>query len=237
MSSVASKLLAAAAGSSVEAIDDDWDSVVLLLDGDGTNGSTTFTDRKGIHSQTAVGNTQVSTSTKKYGTGSIAFDGDGDELLVAATSSYLTFGTGNFTIETWAYFNSLGGLKVLFDWRDASGPQGGYITLYFSGSTLYLYDGSGNVVNSGSLSTGQWYHIALTRNSGTTRMFVDGTLKTSASNSTNYQSPQNGYLTIAGLNTDFPLSCYLDDIRLTKGVARYTANFTPPTQAHPTSGS
>ena len=189
-------------------------------------------DRTGINTIDTVGNAQIDTSVKKYGTGSMKFDGTDDELLVEEETDELTFSTFDFTVEMWAYFDSLSGTRVLMDWRNGTGNQGTYPTLYFSGTTLYFYNGT-NRLNA-SLATSTWYHIALTRGNGTTRLFIDGTQSGGTySDSTNYLGPQGGFLTIGGLNQSYEIDGYIDDLRITKGVARYTANFTPPTAALP----
>ena len=189
-------------------------------------------DRSGINNLDTVGNAQIDTAVKKYGTGSIEFDGTNDELLIPEHASTLTFGTGDFTVETWAYFDALSSTRVLVDWRNGTGNQGAYPTLYLSGTTLYFYNGSNQL--SATLATSQWYHIALTRENGSTKLFIDGTQAGSAyADTTNYLGPQNGFLTIGGLNQTFEMDGYIDDFRITKGVARYTSNFTPPTAELP----
>ena len=183
-------------------------------------------DRSGINNIDTVGNARLGFAPI-YGTGSIEFDGTNDELLIPEHASTLTFGTGDFTVETWAYFDALSGTRVLVDWRNGTGNQGAYPTLYFSGTTLYFYNGSNQL--SATLATSQWYHIALTRENGSTRLFIDGTQAGSAyADTTNYLGPQDGFLTIGGLNQSFEMDGYIDDFRITKGVARYTSAFTPP---------
>jgi hypothetical protein len=92
-------------------------------------------------------------------------------------------------------------------------------------ATTNLYNRSGT-----SILDGNWHHIAITRASGTNRMFFDGVLQGSVtSDSTNYTAPNNMQIGTSSTYGDF--SGYLDDLRITKGYARYTSNFTPPAAA------
>jgi hypothetical protein len=189
-------------------------------------------DYSGQNNIDTVGNAQIDTAIKKYGTGSVKFDGNGDELLVKEQAESLTFGTGDFTVEFWVYLDSVSGTQDLIDWRNAGGNQGNYITLYTNANTLYFFV-NGNLLN-GTVSSSAWQHIALTKENSTTRLFINGSQSGSdLSDSTSYLKPQNGYLHVGGLNGSVPLDGYMDDLRITKGVARYTANFTPPTAALP----
>jgi hypothetical protein len=88
----------------------------------------------------------------------------------------------------------------------------------------------------GTLLTNTWQHIAYTRTGGTGRLFVGGVLAGSWADTTNYVGTVNRLgQTSASNAVDNRLSGYIDDLRITKGVARYTAGFTPPTAAFPNS--
>jgi len=186
-----------------------------------------------------VGNAQISTSVKKYGTGSMYFDGSGDRLFEPSNQNF-NFGTGDFTIELWAYPISQGGHgnsnnDCLIDFRPATGG-GAYGTLYIfsSGTGVYWYANTGNRITGGAISNSVWTHIAICRSSGSTKLFLNGTQSGSTyTDATNYLvAPimigefNNG----AGAGN---FNGYIDDLRITKGVARYTATFTVPDQAFP----
>jgi hypothetical protein len=88
--------------------------------------------------------------------------------------------------------------------------------------------GVGDIVTVAYVPTiGQWYHLAYSRSSGTGRLFINGILVASASDSTNYTSTS---FTVGGISTQY-FNGYIQDLRVTRGVARYTATFTPPTAA------
>lgn len=187
-----------------------------------------------------VGNAQISTTQSKFGGSSIAFDGVGDYLKSnAATSDLCTFGTGDFTIEMWIYLTNVSVAQVIFDTRPAS-TNGVYPDIYFnnSGSTLNWYISSADRITSSAVSINTWYHVAVCRSGSSTKMFINGTQAGSTYTDT------NNYLCAAqrpiiGVNatdsSSSPFYGYIDDLRVTKGYARYTANFTAPTAAFPTS--
>jgi len=180
-----------------------------------------------------VGNAQISTSVKKFGTGSMAFDGTGDWLQLPSTSE-LSFGTGNFTIEMWMYAQNLASIPMLFH-KGSSGSNGWFFQT--SASTLYFgqLDSARYSTWSVSLSNNTWYHIALTRVGSTLNVFINGVSQTAQTVSGADTSNDNTSPALIGViaGGTYALQGYLDDYRITKGVARYTANFTPPTAAFP----
>jgi hypothetical protein len=184
-----------------------------------------------------VGNAQISTSVKKYGTGSLAFDGTGDYLIPNSSASNLVLGlgSGDFTVEFWVYFNSgLGSDIVLYDGRPLS-TNGAYPTLYVNSSSQlsYVVSSADRITSASAFSTSTWYHIALARSGTSTKMFVNGTqVGSTYTDSTNYLSAsRRPTIAINGFNeTAAALNGYIDDLRISK-VARYTANFTAPTSA------
>jgi len=185
-----------------------------------------------------VGNAQISTSVKKYGTGSMSFDGTDDRLTSVGNPAF-AFGTGDFTVEGWIYTNVLVGERGFLQTSDTAG---GLKTTYTSGILLCLgpspYYLSANIggtnVTSGStyLSINTWYHVAVTRASGSVRLFINGTLVGGPTTITTSLLGQN--LVVGGYySTTYLWNGYIDDLRVTNGVARYTASFTPPTSAFP----
>lgn len=179
-----------------------------------------------------AGNAQVSTAQAKFGTTSMAFDGSGDYLRVNTYDpSLFAFGTGDFTIEFWLRINTTAGLQFMYEGRGGSDTP----TIYMNGAALTYYTNGINAITGANLSTGVWYHVALARSGTSTKMFLDGTQTGSTyTDSTNYTNiagrPVFGIESGLSLHS---LNGYLDEMRVTKGVARYTANFTAPTAAFP----
>lgn len=200
-------------------------SLLLNMDSDFTDSSENQTP------VTVYGNTNINTTNKKYGAGSGYFDGSGDVLRLSGAS--WGFGTGDFTIETWAYFPSLRDYGPLIEtnhytngilWRVMAN---GSLAMWFSGVM-------GPVAPAGSVTANTWHHIALTRTSGIARVFIDGVV---VATNTNTQNVNTNSVRIgqSAHNSSEYLYAYLDDFRVTTGVSRYTADFAPPSQAHPTS--
>jgi hypothetical protein len=185
-----------------------------------------------------VGNAQISTSVKKYGAASMYFDGSGDGLN-GVISPLFDFGSGSFTVEFWAYCVSTSGTGFFVSCWDNSGgsdansswlirlDSGNVITHFMQGSGTY------NTLTSTALSTNTWFHFAWVKNGTTQTMYINGTSVASGtvtgSMNAVIRSLKVGY---QGAATNY-LNGYIDDLRITKGVARYTANFSVPTAAFP----
>ena len=185
-----------------------------------------------------VGNAQVSTSVKKFGTGSLYFDGSGDYLVTPENPSY-NFGTGNFTLEFWVYRAGNGSTSTNRVMQTANGDVITGISLNESSGSLLLFMSSNgsswNIFSSatlGSLST-SWNHVALVRNGTSIVAYFNGVSAASTTTSAAVYY-NNTTPVIGGQTSDRYFNGYIDDLRITKGYARYTANFTPPTAAFPT---
>lgn len=211
-------------------------NVVLGLHCDGTNGSTTFTDVTG-KTVTANGNAQISTAQSKFGGASGLFDGSGDRLTVPHSAN-LSFGAGDFTIECWIRPTAFGAQQSIINKQATLASATGYLLALSSTGAPSFYAGDStngwdvSLVSGTNLSTGTWYHLAAVRSWNTFTLYVDGVSKATTTSSITVHDNANSLF--IGTNTDGSTSSfngYLDDIRLTKGVARYTANFTPPTEA------
>jgi hypothetical protein len=181
-----------------------------------------------------VGNAQVSTTQAKWGTTSMAFDGTGDYLVSnTSTPDLYAFGAGAFTIEFWLYLNTVSGNQIVYDGRP-SGTQTTQPTIFVASAVVSYYVNGSTVITGSTLSTGQWYHIAVARSGTSTKMFVNGTQAGSTyTDSTVYTNTANRPL--IGMDSfstpSNPLNGYIDDLRVTKGYARYTANFSVPAAA------
>ena len=200
--------------------DPDFSSVSLLLHGDGINGSTTIVDSSLSPKKVLpVGNAQISTAQSKFGGASIAFDGNGDYLT--ATVNTFNISTDKFTIESWVYLTSRTGFTLI---------SGTNFYLTELGGIVYLGDGFANNVTFGNteLPLTTWFHVAVTFDQTTYRVFIDGVDKGNSTyllTSFNFSNVEIGARAVSSLYTDG----YFDDYRITKDVARYTGNFTPPT--------
>jgi hypothetical protein len=185
-----------------------------------------------------VGNAQISTSVKKYGTGSIAFDGTGD-WLQAPNNAIYNLGGGDFTIEFWLYVAVNPSVAAGVITKASNAGNTGYTIFYYPTGYVGFAIGSGGLsvqTASSSISTTTWTHVAITRSGTSGKFFINGTQSGSTGTINNFTDSSTvlaiGALdTSTGWNGAYPLNGYIDDLRITKGVARYTANFTAPTAA------
>jgi hypothetical protein len=183
-----------------------------------------------------VGNAAVSTSVKKYGAASMYFDGTGDYLTVPSTPN-LAFG-GNFTVEAWLYLNSYPSTSAAMyvcDFRNGSTSNFGFGVIGSAGvAKPYAFVGSGPVDATGatSLSLNTWYHIAMVRSGSTVTYYLNGV--SDATFTTSFSQGATG-VTVGARYTGATeyVAGYIDDLRITRGVARYTTTFTVPDQAFP----
>jgi hypothetical protein len=205
---------------------------VLLIHADATNNKNnhTFIDSSSNNvTITRNGNATQGTFSPFSQTGwSNSFDGTGDYLTLSSNTA-LSLSTGDFTLEFWVYFNSVsadsgfvgstgtGGYDFL--WRTSTGLNIGRVNTAFDNTFAW------------SPTVGKWYHVAYCRSGTSLRAFIDGTqIGTTATNSTAYNSATT--VVIGGSSTsDRLLNGYISNLRMLKGTASYTANFTPPTAA------
>lgn len=218
---------------------------VLLLHGEGTNGGTTITDSSSYgHTPSAVGgNAATTTSQFKFGSASLGFDGAGDFIRYNGQSEF-AFGTGDFTIDFWFRLSSTGSNRVLIDFRP-TGSTGAYPVIYVTSGNGIVYNANAadRITSSGGiLSANTWYHVALVRKNAQTRLYLNGASVSASAyaDTTNYLvGAGRPVLGISGQDlSSLPYSGHMDEVRMTKGFARWSpddgaVNFTPPTGAAP----
>ena len=199
----------------------------LLMHFNGTNGSTTMTDNsKNNAAVTAVGNAQLSTVQSKFGGTSLYLDGTGDRLTIASPTPDFSFGTGDFTIETWVY-KTVASQAVILDAR-ATADAIPWIAIINSSNFPYFYDGT-QYVSTVPITLNSWVHLAWVRTSGVLKIFVNGIQGYSAAYTVNLNRTA-GLIIGDGVGLVNAYAGYIDELRITNGYARYTGNFTPPTE-------
>jgi len=202
-------------------------STALLLNGT----SAGVYDSSMMNNSETTGNVKISTAISKFGGSSMNFDGTGDWIQVSGTNPSLAFGTGAFTVEFWFYSLAASGTQQLFDTRPAGTVStAGYMALTYTGNLNYS-TADITAISGGAVSANAWHHVALTRSSTSTRLFVDGVqVGSTYTDSQNYLIGLNRPIMGAdGNSPSASLNGYMQDIRITSGIARYTANFTAPT--------
>jgi hypothetical protein len=184
---------------------------------------------------TVVGDAQISTAQSKFpGGSSIAFDGTGDAITVPDSEDF-NF-PGDFTVETFLYANSWPTNVYLFgqyqgtDYRPVLGyfSSGTPNFLASNNNSSYFLTGSGG---GAALSAATWHHIAWVRSANRWSIYVNGTERLIAASNPNIPFNSTGAFRVGNYSGTggYGFNGYLDEFRITKGVARYTANFTPPT--------
>ena len=203
----------------------------LLLPFDGVNGATTTSDLSNSTLPVSfVGTAQISTAQSKIGNSSLLVDGNSD---------YLTFDlptlSSTFTIEFWFRGITLSGnMSIITNYGGSNGWW-----LQYTGSYLKagLGGGSPHITGSTTLSTDTWYHVALSGSAGSYKLFLNGTQEGSTYTGSTLLAGRSeasiGALYSGGYTSFY--HGYVDNVRITSGIARYTSNFTPPTTAYLTS--
>ncbi len=175
----------------------------------------------------AITNTGVSMSSvqTRYGSYSGQFNGS-TSYLTTPGSSAINLGTGDFTLEAWVFPTANGGASgtVII-----GGGTNGYLSVSAGAYTVGLNGPSGAVCTTVStLTPNAWNHVAAVRQGGFSQVFINGVSSASAANAGNYGSVA---VTVGGVSGIAYFTGYITQVRVTKGVARYTANFSVPVQA------
>ena len=220
-----------------------YSDVAIRLQLDGSNGSTTFTDEStNSHSITAYGGAVISTAQSKSGGASGRFPGAAtDYAQVNTPSSVFAFGDNDYTIEFWIYTAETDSLATCVSHYDSESTDSWLVGVNWitANKIRYLHKNGVALESTTTINNSAWYHIAIVRASGTSKLYVNGTEE--ASSATSYTSTYSGNNNFKlGRQSDSgfaerPCDCYIDDLRIVNGAAIYTENFTPPTSALPTS--
>ena len=224
-----------------------WSSVVLLAHFEGTNGASTFTDGSAsAHTMTNSGGTAPNTNTTsstqaKFGSTSWNNNGSSQRIALGGTTTDWNFGSGDFTIEWWEYNDPTGAI-ISWQREEANPTLRGFAVQRYSAAGLYVYQNwnAESTTWTFTAPANQWSHVALVKISGAFTVYVNGANVAIATQSAGFPSTYNnttGYLgslynTATIANT---LSGYVDDLRVTKGVGRYTGNFIIRSTAFPDS--
>jgi len=212
-----------------------YNSCSLLLHCDGSNGSTTFTDNS-PRTKTVTSNNgaAISTAQSKFGGASALFDGTNDYLSIPNNAEF-NFASGTFTIECWFYFlTSVTDKNLLTTYYNSN--QAWYIQTYL-GKIVVGFSGDGaDITGTTTILANTWYHVAVSGTAGSYKMFINGTQEGSTyTGATSLASSAPLYIGVLIYNSAGYgyFNGYIDEVRITNGIARYTGNFTPQTSAFP----
>jgi hypothetical protein len=220
-------------------------STKVLLHFNGADGSTTITDENAggsAHTWTAAGNAQIDTAQSKFGGASALFDGTGDWITTPDHADF-EFGSSDFTVDAWFRCTATSGSAEAIIAKATDTFAAGWIIRRNTDNTIVVYAkesaASGGVFLQGTTqftdvtNTG-WHHVALTRSGNTWRLFIDGVIEDSKTES--FSIADNAAVLAVGTwgttgGAD-PWNGHIDEVRVSVGVARWTANFTPPTSPY-----
>lgn len=236
-------------GDSIYPLDGGNDSYTkIMLHLDGPDASTVITDVNAggsAHVWTAGGNAQLDTASFKFGTASLLSDGTND-VIYTADSSDFTLGNDSFTVDCWFNCTAAAGTTRMLFGHTAGTTETTSIRGWRNDSTnvitVNICIGTSDVQISGTtqftntLNTG-WHHLAMVRSGTTLKLFIDGTQEATTTQSGSINDSTAAFCVGAqdsGGNNSW--TGWIDEFRLSVGIARWTANFTPPTQAYITTG-
>lgn len=202
----------------------------LMLHMNGIDTSTTFTDSSTVNPKTATanGDAQIDTSQFKFGGASGLFDGTGDYLSIPDDNDF-DLGTGDFTVDFWVRFSGALTNKKLYE---HGGGAGGMSIRTDATPDLMVNLAAGAYTFAWNPSANIWFHVALTRNGTNLRAFIDG-VQAGITETSNDNVTNAAIVTLAADNggaAAFP--GWLEEFRLVKGTAVWTANFTSPSSEY-----
>ena len=215
--------------------DDQFAKVTALFNFDGSDGDTTTSgldaSNKNLTLSYSSGD-QLSNTQKKFGATSLYV---ADNVTVSSSDGF-NMGTGDFTIEGWYYLTQFNNQFLYDQWSSSSTGAGNnqiYVKSTDGGSIRVYYDGSGKFTTTGGFSLNTWTHLAVVRYSNTITVYFNGTADgTTQSYSGQFGKTGDLYIGDQHAGGGGAPQMYVDDLRGTKGLARYTSNFTAPTTAH-----
>jgi len=206
----------------------------LLLHCDGSvDGSLSITDSS-LYTKTInrYGSTQIKNAVYKFGEGSCYFNGASqtDYLSVAASSDW-AFGTGDFTVDCWVYITNLNpGSTYYYDQTIFSNLVDIKLACFLmhAGGAPAFYNGSAEYDSTLPVTLNAWTHVAFVRYSGVLYMFTNGIIGYSGAMTTNFTNSSSAYYIggMGGSNYRYVYG-YIDELRVSKGIARWTSNFNP----------
>ena len=216
-------------------------NVILLIHGnDGVVGTSSIVDRAPAPVPlNVVGNPRYDGSRGVFGGSSLYFDGTGDNLNSDDATAW-DFGTGDFTIEFAFYNNEPDNNRGIIDMRSGTSGTGPCIDNQTSGSGGLRFRINNNIFYTDTRTwTGSWHWVAMTRTGGQVRCYIDGGLAYTYANSTSLTGNRmtiGSYIDQRGTGNFYHWKGWLNEIRVTRGVARYAgASYALPTAPFPNS--
>lgn len=211
----------------------------LLMHFDGADASTTFTDSSASNrTATVTADAQIDTAQSKFGGASGLFDGTTDRVTYPNSADF-EFGSGNFSIDGWIRPSVVSGVKVVIS-RDESTTYVPFIVAYVNSSTLAFYSSSdgatwdiANAQTIGTVAQDTWYHFEVSRSGNNWYTFLDGVQGATWTSSATVVANSGAICIGLGLGANsYSWAGWIDELRVVKGIAGHTANFTLPSFAY-----
>lgn len=217
--------------------DPNFANVSLLLHMDGVNGGIVFTDSSSYARSVAANNNATISITQSMFGGSSGFF-NGTAYLIYSHATELNLTTGDWTIEGFVNATTLGTNSVMivkatgtgvYPWQLYYDATGNLVFSAYSTAQALLF----TITAATRITTGVWNHWAMTRSGSTFTLWLNGVSQGTATSASALYSAASDPVVIGSLSGAASMTGYLDDVRITKGVARYTAGFSVPTAAFP----
>jgi hypothetical protein len=219
------------------ASDASFGGVVLLLHLDGTSGQTTTSDSSASPKTMTVSGCSLSTTAPKFGATSLVLGGSSQRVSCPGSTDF-AMGSGDFTVEAWVKITNTATDQCIVAHQNSAFLTGiGFIlgcatNLY----NIQFFEGGSVYSTNGAATANVWQHVAATRSGGTLTLYVDGvaTGSTSIAGRTMNDVSSGGSLIVGNrIDLAYQLTGYIDDVRITKGVARYGSSFSPSASRFP----
>lgn len=223
--------------------DPDFATTVLLLGFEGADGATATNDESAAANGAATFHNQAQLDTAQFKFGASSLLLDGSDKVTFADDADWHFADGDWTIEGWVRFADTGGFQTIFSRADTS-ANGPFMLDAVNGSILrFRYqvagDGMVNTQDTWNYSTNTWYHLCIERAGNTFRAYADGVVIVSSTNANDMSDGDLdltlGAMSQSGSTVSNGFNGHMDEVRISKGVARYNGAFTPPEAAFPRS--
>ena len=199
----------------------------LLIHSDTTDDNTDFWDSSHYSRNITRSNALHKTAQKKIGATSMYFDGDGDYLTTAQSTDW-QFGTGDYTIDFWLNWEAVSSNENPICYGAGDGVEGWKILFDATTATWYGGSGVGSLSVPHGVSAGVWYHWAVVRKSMVVTQYKNGVALGSSTHTGTMGATSSLGLTIGAINqtSSQEWNGFLDEIHISKGIARWTSNFT-----------
>ena len=206
----------------------------LMLHCDGADESQTFTDSSFTpHTVTAVGTAQIDTAKKKFGSGAGLFDGNSDYLTIPDHADW-DFNSGDWTIDCWVYSGNVTAGNAIIYGQYTDNTNRVWVLLDENNIRLDVATLSLSLTGAHGLSNNTWAHLAFVRYGNEWDLYVGGVSKANTTETGDY--PNIASVVSIGIGyysgTPYYFGGHIDEFRISKGIARWTSNFTPPTQSY-----